>query len=243
MAKRITPKSARAKIDFSNLEGLFSEASDNLKTTGSVNLAQIGIDWNPCVLKSKGGKIGYDVNHYSDENIISGQIRNVGRNEIGIEVYSGTVGASGLGNNDIIRYLSEAVNYASKLRIMENVTLLPAGETHEAQENPKESSSRACESRDVPEYQAFSRELIDMAERIHVARKDGSFGNYLVTEMPSGWIVAYSKNYGEGAYVVDSMETLLQDKPTIRKNGDAIRFRRDRRSGNGWMDRILDLIK
>ncbi len=245
MVERLTPKSNRAQMDFRGIESKFSGAVANVSKIGGVNLSQMGIDWNPSILTSTGKSLSYSIsNLYSDSTEpIKGKIRNCGHDKIGIEIYNpNMIGRSGYGNDEIIRCLSEAVEYSDKLEILDETTFLPMGETGE--KTPKESKRKAPEvERDLIQYRLFAEKLLNMANKIIKGRSEGSFGDYVVAQMPSGFFVAYNANYGEGPYVVTDLDILLQDKTTIRKNNDAIRFRRDRRAGNKWIDRILATVK
>jgi hypothetical protein len=52
--------------------------------------------------------------------------------------------------------------------------------------------------------------------------------------------VAYNTNYGEAPYIVTDLSALEQDKQTVIRKGDAIRFRRDRRGD--WAKKIFDEV-
>jgi len=235
---RIMPKSARAELDFRILGERFPEASQRVQSLGMLDLAEVGIDWNLTVLQPYKSGRGL-IYLLGEHDRLSGRIRDVGHNQAGIEVFNpALIGTNGFYNDNIIRNLSEAVAYAAKLEILNDVEILPQGEIARSS---GASNPRGHVDSDDSQYRAFAYELLARSRRIVVTRVGRDFGDYIVTEMPSGFFVAYNTNYGEAPYITLDICTLMKDKQTIRENKDAIVFRRDRR-GN-WAERILEEVK
>lgn len=243
MTFRINPKSTRAGMHLKQLEERFEAAAENLDRLGRVNMRQIGIDWNPSTLEParNGKEIVYSLASYSDDHSdLVGRLRNVGRDQIGIEVVNRPlVGTNGFGNDEIVRNLSEAVGYAAKLDIKDGAVILPNGKS-EGVRGVGEGITTPVDD-DNTQYRLFAAALLEKAQKIIVGRVGNDFGEYIVAQMPSGFYVAYSTNYGDAPYIVTDFKALLKDKKQIRKDGDAIRFRRDRRGE--WAQRILEEIE
>jgi|TARA_Y100000310_G_C20553654_1_gene749412 hypothetical protein len=241
----LKPRSERAKMDFASLADNFSDAVEAVKKFGIVDLSAMGMDWNTSVLKSNGGGILYNTgNVYSNEGErVSGKIKNCGRGEIGIRVANPRlIGKYGLANDDIVRSLAEAVGYTAKLDILEGVEFLPSGEVDGVRFAQDNDFSRVdYNDVDIVRHNRFRETLTNEAKRIITARnRDGSFDKYTVVEMPSGAFVAYCSDQNEAPYVVLDIDALTQDKQTIRKNRDAITFRRDARGD--WEKRVMEAV-
>jgi hypothetical protein len=243
MVKRLEPKSMRGQTGLVKIVKGFDKARDTVKKVETVNLSEIGIDWNNTILDAKGKAIGYHVgNPGTEDSYVDGKIRNMGYDEVGVEVYNPQmIGIGNFSNDDVISYLAEAITYTGKLNIVNNEVFLPSGKDPNKGGGPRERSPGGPEI-GTEQYRIFAAELLNRSKEIIVGQQGKSFGDYIVAEMPSGFFVAYNKAYGEAPYVVTDLDILLQDKQTIIKNGDAIRFRRDRRAGSDWTDRLLNLV-
>jgi hypothetical protein len=119
--RQIQPDSLRAQMDLRRLGDRFFDAARNLSRLGKVCLREIGLDWNPIVLEvSRGGRvIVYTLDSEYAQLGIQGRVCNVGRDRIGIGLDSGVIGPRGMYRDEVVRSLSEALDYVSKLGVQE----------------------------------------------------------------------------------------------------------------------------
>lgn len=242
--KRIIPSSERSKIDFTKLQEGFIPAREAIDQYKKISLTDMGIDWNSCILGNGRSKIisfSVGAEYKSNYDSISGIIKDFGREEYKLFVTggSGNLGSSGFTEGYIIASVSEAVDIASKLEIITD-NILPPGEMP-AVFGDGNSTGGGISNPDVASYRAFAAELLSGARSIIVSKPNEDFGDYIVAQTNQGWFIAYNRSYGEGLYIVPDLDTLMLDKQTIRREGSAIRIRRDRR-GNRWKDRIRDYM-
>jgi hypothetical protein len=243
--ERIEASGMRGSMDLASLANKFPGALEVIKKVGEISLPDAGIDWNPVTLSPNHGGIGYQLasTHDRPGDPVYGRIRNIGRNQIGVEIKNyNSIRSNGHCNDGVIGALEEATRYVAKMDIMEDTTLLPNGESEGMGDPRLSEGDMEGGEEDESQYRLFAKKLIDGSERIILTRSRGSFGKYIVAQMPSGFFVAYSVHYGEAPYVVTDLPLLLEDKKTLRENGDAMRVRRDRRAPKAWTERILKMV-
>ena len=235
----VEPHNLRAKIEHARMQKMFPNAVETVRGYGPIVLSEMGADWNRCIFeRTKRGGIIFTLGgeNGSRHMILDGMVRNVGYDNIRIDVQKGISGVD-FSDNYIVNSVSEGVQVCSKLEIITN-ELLPSGDEPPA--SGEGSGDRTYPDKDNEQYRIFAAEVLDKAKKIIVSTHCRAFGKYVVVESHQGFFIAYNKDYGEGTYIVDDFELLLFDKQTIKKEGLAITFRRDRR-GN-WEDRIREYL-
>jgi len=238
MVNVIRPTSERAKTDLRLISGNFKDAYEFVKNHGGIKVSDLGFDWNHSDLtgtKKKG--IEFILGDYSDSNNVSGNIRNIGNNEIGVGLYT-AIGA--ISNSYLFNSLGEALEITGKLEIRDNQPFLPESE------GEKTGIVRTASNEETPEvpvetldrYKRFHQTLLSTANKIYQSRVNGQFGDYTVFETPSGFFLAHNKDYANAIYIATDLEEFTKDKQTLRRNGDAIKI--DRKGD--WEKRIAEYI-
>lgn len=128
--ERIKPDTEQAIRAYCEMQFNFGPARENLKTNleGTINLPEIGVDWNETLFYIKGKDICFSAKDYSGRNV-SGRLTNVGHNEIGIEILNGNeiVGTADMSNANLCRRLAEGLNYVRTTEFYDG-DILPEGE-------------------------------------------------------------------------------------------------------------------
>lgn len=246
--KIIQPSSEKAKSSYSLISEKFKDAVDNLAVYGGITLSDLGVEWNPVeIKKGKGSRLEFMLEDPILSNKIEGtmwdnQIAKEGN--IVIQAYDNAdvIGRMyGVSNDDLFRYLSQAVDLGSKAVINKNgKIILPKGETGLVRID-KAGTGVKPTFKDIEEYKTFVDELIKIGEKVYFNKdSDGQFQDYVIVKAASGFYIAYNKNYGNGVYVATDLGEFEREKSELRETGDAIRINR---SGPRWKERILEFAK
>lgn len=217
------------------LDDKFATARKNLKDNGAVKLPEVKLFWNPTILSPRKNGIGFAIPLCYDTPRVAGHIENTGEGKVCVSVDDSYPVPTGDCADRVIGYLNEAVGYASRLNILEDVTILPDKyeRTTPRHDGPEESEI---------EYEKFFKTLVNMAKEINVGRENRVFGNCFGLKMPSGLFFAYDPAYAKAIYVVEKIEKLFQGRSELKESGDAIIFHRDMR-GLNWEEKVLELAK
>ena len=233
MVKTLIPTSERAKRNIELIAEGLPKAYQVIEANGPVSLANLGLDWNHTTLERTRRKgIDFSLTDAININSLSGNVKNGGYNIPLINVYN-LIGH--MSDDYVFNSLGEAISVVSKLNIQDEVEFLPMGEIG-PRDNRGESTQRLIPDHD--EYRTFLGELVTSAEEIIVGRVNKQFGDYVVARTPIGFYLAYNRDYGKAPYVVADVETLLKDRQSIRRDGDAIRVVRN---GN-WIEKLREYL-
>lgn len=237
----------RAKNELRRIKGDLPNAIEAVDQYGKIDLYELGVDWNNCVLvNTKGNGIRFTLDERKlDKNTLKGLV-GIQKEKLltgffpyaNITLYDKNrlVGKSGLTRGEIINSVGEAVNIASKLEIISD-EILPPGEITLPVINGK--GRHGGERREYEDYRAMVAELLFRGRGIIAARKNEQFGDYMVVETNQDFYIAYNKNYGEAPYIVKDLDILKLDKQSIRQGDFFVkRLRRDQR-GN-WKSRLRE---
>ena len=238
----------RSKIELRRIKRDLPNAIEAVDRYGKIDLYELGIDWNNCILlNTKGNGIRFSLDERkSDQNTLKG-IVGIQKDKVltgffpyaNITLYDKNrlVGRPGLTRSEIINSVGEAVNIGSKLEIIGD-EILSAGEITLPVMNGDGSNGgrRGAENED---YRAMVAELLSRSRGIIATKKNEQFGDYIIVETNQDFFIAYNKNYGEAPYIVKDLEVLKLDKQAIRRGDFFVkRLRRDLR-GN-WQSRLKE---
>jgi len=238
----------RSKIELRRIKRDLPNAIEAVDQYGKIDLYELGIDWNNCVLlNTKGNGIRFTLDqkrldHDSLKGLVEIQKEKLWTGFVpyaNITLYDKgrLVGKPGLTRSEIINSVGEAVNVASKLEIITD-DILPPGEITLPVINGS-GSNGARKTGENEDYRAMVAELLSRSRGIIATRKNEQFGDYMIVETNQDFFIAYNKNYGEAPYIVKDLEVLKLDKQSIRNGNFFVRrLRRDTRGD--WQSRLKE---
>ncbi len=236
----------RAKIELRRIKRDLPDAIEAVDQYGKIDLYELGIDWNNCILlNTRGTGINFNLNE-REQPALSGVV-GIQKEKLwtGFVPYANItlydkdrlIGRTGFTKSEIINSVGEAVNIASKLEIISD-EILPSGEINLPMING-EGNGSGKRGGDEEDYKAMVAELLSRSRGIIATRKNEQFGDYMIVETNQDFFIAYNKNYGEAPYIVKDLGVLKLDKQSIMKGDFFVkRFRRDRRGD--WQSRLKE---